>query len=184
LKEKIYSPNVENGYLSLLPSSDEVGLIQRAFNTGSMLDGWRSLDFIFDNIGNKKAKKPDVRMLGGGFAFRRDLKDLIFPTPTDDVEFLPILASGEPWLVANCLTTTLGYDPKNSVLYRDFDGTVYMIVHLILTDRALLNRTFFVIEDSNRTILLSGQRFFERVMKLGVGGIRFREIGTVLDAVV
>lgn len=179
MKTKIYSPSVANGFFSILPASEEVGKIALTFNTRSLLDGWRTLDFVFDDLSNGKAKKPEIRMLGGGFAFRGELKDLLFPTPQHDLEFLTICVSGEPWFVTNCLSTTMAYRGDKSVVYRDLDKTIFMVIYVALTDPMLSRRTFFVIEDSNRAFLLTVPEFVHRVSRLGLGGIIFREIGVL-----
>ena len=168
-----------NGYFSILPKSDDVIKLQQSFNTRPLLDQWRAPEFLFDDMGNKKARKPSVRMLGGGFAFRSDLKSLLFPGANDNIEFLPISVSAESWTVANCLNATDSYDAEKSIFYRDLDGTIFMIIHAVFTDSNLTEKDIFVIEDSNRAFLFALPQFRDRILKLSVEGVIFREIGSL-----
>lgn len=177
---KIYTPRVSNDHLSLLPCSTDEGLsMTSVLNTKSLLDGWEVIDFEFKAFRKSGKGKPDVTLLGGGLAFRRELKNSIIPTPCPELEFLPILASGDEWLVTNCLKATKHYDHVNSILFRGGAGQVYMINHIIVEDPTLEQCEIFVVEDSNRTTLLALPKFVERIAKLGLVGIEFKEIGVL-----
>jgi hypothetical protein len=177
---KIYTPRVSNDHLSLLPCSTDDGLsITSVLNMKPLLDGWKIVDFEFKAFRRSGKKKPDVTLLGGGFAFRRELKNLIFPLPCPELEFLPILASGDEWLVTNCLKATKQYNNENSIIFRRGVGQIYLINHIIVEDPSLEQCEIFVVEDSNRTTLLALPKFVERITKLGLSGIEFKEIGAL-----
>jgi hypothetical protein len=91
-------------------------------NTKPLLDGWNAIDFEFKAFRRSGKKKPDVTLLFGGLAFRRELKDLVVPTHCPELEFLSILVSGDEWLVTNCLKTTKNYDHANSIVFRRGKG--------------------------------------------------------------
>jgi hypothetical protein len=120
-----------------------------------------------------------MTLVGGGLAFSGELKNLIFPSPCSELEFLPIRVSSNEWLVTNCLKTTKRYDHKNSIVFRRGGGQIYMINNIIIEDPDLKHSEIFVVEDSNRTSLLVLPEFVERVAKLGLMGVNFKEIGVL-----
>jgi hypothetical protein len=89
------------------------------------------------------------------------------------------LVSGEEWLVLNCLKTTDCYDRERSILYRGLEGQIFMIIHLVVADVSLEKCEIFVIDDSNRTALFVLPVFVERIARLGLKGIVFKEIGVL-----
>jgi hypothetical protein len=77
---KIYILQITNEHKTILPSTDAGQVVQGIFNTRPLLDEWKIIDFEFRDIGRGRAKKePDIWLLNGGFAFRSDLKNAIFP---------------------------------------------------------------------------------------------------------
>jgi hypothetical protein len=177
---KIYELNITNDHLSLLAPTKEAISLEAIFNnTRPLLKDWKIIDFEFKAFRRSGKKRPDLRLLGGGLAFRAELKDLIFPKPCQELEFLPIRASGEDWLVTNCLKTTKHFDHHDSVVYAFPDGMVYMIIHLVIEDTTLDRCEIFVLENSNRATLLVLPSFVERITRLGLEGIQFKEIGVL-----
>jgi hypothetical protein len=146
-------------------------------NTKSLIDDWKIVKFEFKSFHRAGKKKPDLTLIGGGLAFRKEIKNLIFPMACPELEFLPIVASGEEWLVTNCLKATKNYDHENSILYRRGADQIYMIGHIIVDDPDLEECEVFVVDDSNRTSLLALPIFVERITKLRLTGIQFKEIG-------
>lgn len=177
---KIFTPRVSNDHLSLLPRNVDEGLAMTStLNTKPLLDSWKIIDFEFKAFRRSGKKRPDITLLGGGLAFRKELKHLIVPSPCPELEFLPIRASGEEWLLINCLKTTKRYDHASSLLFRRGAGQVYMINHIVVEDDTLERCEIFVVEDSNRSTLLVLPKFVERFAKLGIAGIEFKEIGVL-----
>jgi hypothetical protein len=177
---KIYTPHVTNDHLSILPRSDQEGLaVKSVLNTKPLFDGWNAIAFEFKAFHKSGKEKPDITTIGGGLAFRSELKDLIFPAPCPELEFLPITVSGDKWTVTNCLTTTNYYDRENSILYRRGSGQIFMIKRILVKDPNLAQCEMFVVEDSNRTALLMLPTLVDRIIGLGVAGIEFKEIGVI-----
>lgn len=176
---KIYTPQITNDHKTILACSSAGQEVQSLFNTRPLLAEWEVLDFEFKKFNKSQGKTPDVWLLNGGFAFRSDLKDVIFPAPCREIEFLPIRVSGHEWLVVNCLKAISRYDHENSVLYRGLDGKIFMVIHLIATDHALARCEIFVVDDSNRTSLFLLPSFVERITALGLNGLVFKEIGVL-----
>jgi hypothetical protein len=177
---KIFTPQVSNDHLSLLPCSTEEWLsVMSMLNTKPLVSGWKPIGFEFKAFRRSGKERPDVTLLGGGLAFRAELKNLIFPSPRPELEFLSIRASGDEWYITNCLKTTKYYDHENSILFRRGAGTIYMINHIVIEDATLERCEIFVVEDSNRTSLLVLPKFVERIAKLGLRGINFKEIGVL-----
>jgi hypothetical protein len=114
---------------------------------------------------------------GGGLALRADLKERIFSTPDDDLEFLPIRVSTEDWYIVNCLRSTGAIDEEGSVLYRSIEGQIFMIIKVVVDDPSLEQSDLFVLDGSNRASVLTLPSFVERVSSLNLRGITFREIG-------
>lgn len=176
---KIYKIDITNDHFSLLACTEKGRAMQQIFNTRSLVKDWEKVDFEFKGFNRSGKAKPDIKLLTGGLAFRSELKEAIFPKPCSELEFLPIRASGEDWLVVNCLKTTDLYDQENSVLYSTDDGEVFMIIHVVVEDPTLEPCEVFVLKNSNRTTLLTLPSFVERIDRLGLKGINFKEIGVL-----
>jgi hypothetical protein len=179
---RIYSAHVSNDYASIAPVTESAADAMREINNRSLLAEWGIVDYEFQIIdGGKVTALPDIYFMYGKLVFRGELKGQIFPTPCNELEFLPIRVAGENWFLLNCLKTTLGYDSDESIFYRSLEGQIFLINHLVVSDATLPACEVFVIDDSNRTTLFVLPSFVERIGRLNLGGITFKEIGFLLS---
>jgi hypothetical protein len=175
---KIFTVDVANDCQCVLPGAGVPAVTGLRFNEKRLLRDWKTYRYDFFEPANKKSKKPDMSTVsGGGLALRADLKDRIFSTPDDDLEFLPIRVATEDWYIVNCLRSTGAIDEEASVLYRSIEGQIFMIIKVVVDDPLLEQRDIFVLDGSNRASVLALPSFVERVSSLDISGITFREIG-------
>lgn len=148
-------------------------------NFRRMSDNWTPYHFEF-YVGDKNAgRRPDITYILPCVAFRTELKNLIFPFKSDDLEFLPIVASGEDWLIVNCLRTTDCYDEAKSLLHRHPSGRIFMVQKLIVTASLPENSELFTIDGSNRAYTYFLESLVDRIKDLGLEGLTFHEIGRI-----
>jgi hypothetical protein len=142
---------------------------------------WRPLEFDFKIVDNRYTKLPTICTLYslGMVAFRASLKEALFPIVDDGLEFLPITAGTEPWLLFNCLKTVRQIDESNSQVMRALDGTIFMVLKLFVTDPTAKGLEMFTLEHSNHAQLFVRSSFKERVERLGLQGLAFHKIGGV-----
>jgi hypothetical protein len=175
---KIFTIDVANDCQCVLPGAGVPPVTELRFNRKRLLEEWKTYQYDFYEPGKKKSKKPAMSTVsGGGLALRADLKDRLFSTPDDDLEFLPIRVASEDWYIVNCLRSTAAIDEEASVLYRSIEGQIFMIVKVVVDDPLLEQGDLFVLDGSNRASVLTVPSFVERVSRLGISGITFREIG-------
>jgi hypothetical protein len=175
---KIFTIDVANDCQCVLPGAGVPPVTELRFNRKRLLEEWKTYQYDFYEPGKKKSKKPAMSTVsGGGLALRADLKDRLFSTPDDDLEFLPIRVASEDWYIVNCLRSTAAIDEEASVLYRSIEGQIFMIVKVVVDDPSLEQGDLFVLDGSNRASVLTVPSFVERVSRLGISGITFREIG-------
>jgi hypothetical protein len=177
LSTKIYSIDISNDCKSILPGDSVPPITEMQFNKNSLLKSWNIYQYELHEFGKKVSKIPDIWIINGALAIRFDLKELIFPTENKGLEFLPILVGGQDWLIVNCMNATDSYSREESVLYSGPEGQVFMIIHLVITDVLIEQKEVFVLEGSNRATLFMFPSIVERITKLKLNGISFREIG-------
>jgi hypothetical protein len=142
-----------------------------------MADKWVPYEFDF-YVGDKKnGRRPDITNMMPCLAFRRELKDLILPLQDDYLELLPIKASGEDWLILNCLRTTNCYDEGESILHRDPTGQIFMVQKLRITNQSIGDAELFTVDGSNRSYTYLLQPMVDRILGLHLEGLTFRAIG-------
>lgn len=151
------------------------------FNVKSLLAGWKAPEYVFYEVkSGKKCKIPSSAILiGGGLAVRVAIKEKLFPSPSDMLEFLTLRVEDEEWSVVNCLHSTSNYDSDESVLYRSTNGEIYMVNHLVINGNSLDVPEIFVIDGSNRAAIFANQSFVDRYRALKLEGLTFRKIGEV-----
>lgn len=178
---KIYTAQISNECQSILPAAGTPIATEILFNHKSLLSDWQRFKYDFRHIDDVKAK-PNVSLIGGALCVRADLKDKIFPSQTNGLEFLPIRVSEEDWYLVNCLNETDRYDTEESILYSGPDKQIFMILHLVITDPGLQDGEIFVLKQSNRTTLFLFPSIVDRFLKLKLKGVNFKEIGYLRDS--
>jgi hypothetical protein len=179
---KLFTLQVANGFQFLLHPEDEKILeLYGSMTYKPLLAGWKMADAQFVDVEKKHRPPPDICLFSlGCLMVPAGLKKAIFPEEPEDIEFLPISVSGEPWLIANCLRTTRLYDPSKSILYRSAeDEKIFMVVRVVINDASLEQCEMFTIDDSNRTQIFVQPSFVDRVNALGFKGVNFKEIGSL-----
>jgi hypothetical protein len=187
--------HISNMKLYLLQSSNQHKAVllknpedhQFLFDLGwhSLKEKWHTLKYTFYFSKRDKMKEggltPTIGISSGGFIFRSDLVNEIFPLKLEEIELLPILVEEENWLLFNCLKTTSSYDSSRSKFLRSEpeNGQIYMIQHVVVTDPSVKDIGLFTLEDSNRAWIIATETFAERIKKLGTNGLDFREIGSL-----
>jgi hypothetical protein len=182
--KKLFATQVSNFHLGIiLPDYPKWHQLLGQLNNRPLAKEWSRLEFVFHTDSKRKRKAPDISTvyISGSIAFRAELKDRIFPSPCGEFEFLPILVSGEEWLILNCLKTTRQVDEKQSEVIRIGDGPIFMIQKLVVNDLSLEQCEVFTVEDSNRAELIVLPSFKERIETLKLQGLTFREIGYLTD---
>lgn len=145
-----------------------------------MGDNWTRLHFEFYVGAKERGQCPDITFIVPCLAFRAELKNLIFPVESDELEFLPIVASDEDWLVVNCLRATNCYDEAKSLLHRDPSGRIFMIQKLVVTAPLPEGSELFTVDGSNRAYTYFVDSLVERIVDLGLNGLTFKEVGRIV----
>ncbi len=120
--KKLYRVRLQDNFKSILPL--ESSKIEEAdgINFKSLSQNWHGIDFYFENVDGVSTQEPDISfttVATAAIAFPAQLKNVIFPNPTNGLEFLPIDVSGESWILVNCLNSTNQYDSIESKFLRD-----------------------------------------------------------------
>lgn len=176
--ENIYAiyPSNDHAFIDVRESKDRSN--GERFNVQRLLPNWRSRDYRSDSPGKQPLPAPDATILiGGALAIKENLKNSLFPRSSDKIELLPIRVNKENWLVVNCLEAESRYDSEASIMYRGLDGTIFMVVHLVLEAAEHRRSEIFVIEDSNRATIFACQSFVDRFRELNLRGLTFRAVG-------
>lgn len=137
-------------------------------------------EFYVEDSESNQIKKEDQRITlanVGALVFPSYLALTIFPSPCPELEFLPVQVNGEDWRLLNCLKTTKGYDAEASQFLRGEGDKIFWVQHLVVTDPSIEECELFTLEDSNRALIFCLPSFKERIEKLGLKGLSFREIG-------
>lgn len=155
-------------------------LIGPAINRRPLGRSWEARAFDFQQLESKAPDLSDICTvyIPGALAFRSDLKDKLFPNPTN-LEFLPITASGQSWMLLNCLQSASDIDLDESEVMRTLDGEICLVMKALVTDPRARNWDVFTLEASNRAQLLVSDDFRRRVKALKLEGITFRVVGQV-----
>lgn len=120
---KIFRPDVSNVHCPLLIRNANDRSKLDGINFRKMADNWTPIHFEF-YVDAKGGALPDITYILPCLAFQAELKSKIFPYESDELEFLPIVASGDDWLIVNCLRATNCYDEAKSLLHRDQTGEI------------------------------------------------------------
>lgn len=183
--ESVYATEASSRHLTLvLENGHEWQALEGKINRQSLAKSWTPLRFRFEAIGKTAVQTPTICTvyLPGVLAFRAELRDVLFPTPCAELEFLPIAVGAESWLLLNCLKSTNGYDSRESLMARGDKREVFMIQRILVTDDSVRECGVFTVADSNRGQLLVLASVKDRVTKSGAQGIEFREIGVLKPA--
>jgi hypothetical protein len=177
---KIFSPEASNTHQSLLLRNFEAWpRLANRLNRQSMLSGWEALAFEFQQFDSRAITRPEIctTYISGAIAFRADLRSSVFPSPCDELEFLPIRAGSEDWLLLNCLRNTLGYDHELSSVSRNDNGEIFLVQKLVIVDRSVSDCGLFTLTDSNRAQIFVLDAWREGIRHSKIGGLGFREVG-------
>lgn len=166
----------------LLHDFADWGSLGAVLNRSSLVGGEFPNSFDFKQVDEQGVFLPDICTvyIFGALAFRADLKEQLFPNPSKNLEFLPITASGKPWLLLNCLQAVSGIDPDGSTVMRGLNGEICLVMKLRVTDPQAHEWDVFTLTNSNRAQLFVSSAFVERVKGLKLKGISFQEIGEVV----
>lgn len=175
---KIFRPDVSNTHCPLLLRDAHDRSNLDGLNFRKLADNWTPIHFEF-YVGEKEGPRPDITYILPCLAFRTELKNLLFPFKSDDLEFLPIVASGDDWLIVNCLRATNCYDEAKSLLHRDQTGEIFMVQKLIVTAPLPAGSELFTIDGSNRAYTYLLESLVDRIKDLGLDGLTFKEIGRI-----
>lgn len=145
----------------------------------SLADTWISLIFELYSPKNAKVIAPDITYFVPCIAFRADLLEKIFPNPTENVEFLPIVVSGVNWLLINCLKSTSRLNEEKTSVNRGLNGEIFMINNLVIHDGFSEGTELFTVDGSNRAYTYVLDSFVDRVTTQKLRGLEFRKIGEV-----
>jgi hypothetical protein len=184
---KLYVLQPSNQYkMALMVNFEEDFQLLGEWGWKSLRQIWRPLKYT---LNLKKTEKrngavnhPDIcKCNSPGVLFRANLVNEIFPDRIDEIELLPVLVDGEDWLFINCLKTTEFYDKERSKFLRDAgeNGQIFMIQHVVVTDSSVKDVELFTIADSNRVWIIATESFVDRIKKIGINGLDFREIGSL-----
>lgn len=179
--KKLFSTYASNDYQSLLLRDfSQWALIDEFVNRKPMPAGGLSANFHFDQ--REGFGLPDICTVcySGVLAFRGDLKDKIFPHPADELEFLHINVENSSWLLLSCLRAASEIDLGYSDVARGLSGEIFYVVKVRVTDLRAKAWEMFTLKDSNRAQLFVTNEFRERVEKLGLKGIEFKEVGEII----
>lgn len=176
---KIFRPDVSNVHCPLLIRDANDRNKLNGLNFRKMADKWKPIHFEFYG-GEKGGARPDITYILPCLAFQAGLKSQLFPFNSDELEFLPIVASGDDWLIVNCLKATNCYDEAKSLLHRDQTGEIFMVQKLILTTPLPEGSELFVIDGSNRAYTYLLESLVDRIKDLGLNGLTFKEIGRIV----
>lgn len=180
--EPLYTTEVSNHHLALvLKRREDWQRLEGKLNHQRLASDWAPLDFCFKATGKTAVLTPSICSVyfPGVLAFRSELRDVIFPSPCGELEFLPIRADDESWFLLNCLKSTSQYDPQQSVMMRSANGGVFFIQRVVVNDNSVRACGVFTIEDSNRGQLLVLPSVKERITKARAHGLNFPEIGVL-----
>lgn len=177
---KIFRPDVSNSHQPILLSDSSKHEMLATLNFRKMSDEWVSLHFDFFVDKKKKGRRPDITNMMPCIAFREELRESIFPVENADVELLPIVVSGEDWLIVNCLRSTSAIVESKSVLHRDGSGTIFMVQKLVVLSSELEDAEIFTVDGSNRSYSFLVDSFVNRVVDLKLEGLTFAEIGETI----
>lgn len=176
---KFFRPDVSNLHCPLLMRDAHDRSKLSGLNFRKMADNWTPIHFEF--YGEKGSARPDITYILPCLAFQAGLKSQIFPFESDELEFLPIVVSGDDWLIVNCLRATNRYDEAKSLLHRDQTGEIFMVQNLIVTTPLPEGSELFVIDGSNRAYTYLLESLVDRIKNLGLNGLTFKEIGRIVS---
>jgi hypothetical protein len=176
---------------------NEEGFLNYGFVEKAMFDVALHVPFGFERLaatwspwkykvwGTKKDKRsfkmPDVaNSLHGALFVRPEHARQLCEGFEDFVELLTIDVEGAPWLLAHCFEARAVLDERRS----DYMPPpmphpwqrYWMVRRAVLQDDATLYFSFFSIQGRGAS-LYCGAAFRERIQKMGLAGLRFKEIG-------
>lgn len=178
--EKLFTIRADNKSKSAILQKTEYLNALSPLNRERRLADWTPLDFTLFSDGNSSFT-PDIctAYYSGVLVLRAELRAQIFPDDCDGIEFLPVHVDGTDWNLVNCLNTTHDYDPKESLYSRCLNGEIFLVQRLRVSETILGKFEIFTIDDSNRAQLFAVESFVNRIKRLKLKGITFKEIGIV-----
>ena len=179
---KLFTLQIANGFQFLQhPDIEHILGLYGSMTYKRLRSNWKIADAQFINVENKCQPPPELCLFSlGCLMLHAQFKKAVFPRETQDIEFLPILISGEPWLIANCLKTTKRYDTHKSIVYRGVaNKEIFMVERIVVNDPLLDQCEMFTLDDSNRTQTFVQPSLVDRVSALRLRGVIFKEIGTL-----
>ena len=155
--------------------------IGAAINKVSFSTEVSQYEFYFRQFEGEAKGVPDICTvyISGAIAFRADLKEQLFPSASENLEFLSIEASGVPWLLLNCLQVASSIKVEDSEVMRGLNGDICFVMKVLVDDPKAKKWDVFTLADSNRAQLFVTQAFRARFEKLKLKGITFQAIGAI-----
>lgn len=177
---KIFRPDVSNVHCPLLMRNANDRSKFDGLNFRKMADNWAPIHFDF-YADEEMGARPNITYILPCLAIQAGLKSQLFPFGDDELEFLPIVASGDDWLIVNCLRAINCYDEAKSLLHRGQAGEIFMVQKLIVTTPLPEGSELFVIDGSNRAYTYLLESLVDRINDLKLNGLTFKEIGRIVE---
>lgn len=178
---KLFATQSALKHQALLCEPSQWENIREFINRKPMPDADSVPEFKFKEFKEKSADFPRICTVyfPGVLAFRRELKNKIFPIYSGNLEFFPITVLNEPWLLLSCLQAA-EIDVNSSSVMRGINGEIWHIMNIFVTDPKAKSWEIFTLKDSNRTQIFVTNTFRERIQKLGLNEIGFKEAGELI----
>jgi len=180
-RETLFTVGPAKSYQIALPEAPKAVLaLADELTRRRLAQNWTPLRYDLFRSHDGLNLLPDMCFSPPALLFRADLQEEVFPRRCQELEFLPVVVGTSNWLMLNCLKTTRMYDGSRSKFGRD--RQIFFIEHITIKDPSLRECEVFTLEDSNRAWPIVLTSFKRRIERLGIGGIKFREIGVLEDS--
>lgn len=178
---KIYVPCVSNNHSSVILKDADDRKKLSGMHLSSMSGSWVPLNFEFFWPKKGHSIFPQITYIVPSIAVRADLVEMVVPNERKDIELLPIIVSGENWVIINCLQEASDIDERLSEMRRGINGQIFMIKKLIVKRPLANGAEIFTVAGSNRAYTYVLDSFVERVTSAKLSGLIFKPIGRIGD---
>jgi hypothetical protein len=192
--KRVWMPWPPEGYAAVVAADYEqyVALGNGRLHFKPLAATWRAPTLEWHRS-KKKDKTPDLRCLytATELCLRRSTAELLFPSSTANLEFLPArIESDENWVLLNCFRKADVIDFASSDLWiiegpdcPPFIGDIRWINIVDSCTDAEEWDVFCIHSVANASaypLLLCTDVFVDRVRSLGLGGMEFRHVGYIV----
>lgn len=186
--ERLYDVNPSNAHKAILAKdlSSWMKVLEK-LHREPLAQDWSEIDLTLDSAPKRRhfaSPRIGCAYSASAVVIEDRLCGELFRAKTSPAyELLPLRVEGDAWWLLNCLATAAEVDENNSELFRDPDGTIFMVQRLELVERPSTPISdFFVLRESNRSRLYVREREKKRWSNVGVPGISFGEVGCIRTA--